>query len=97
MSSCTAMEALRDACRAVPCGFRRLLPHPLSEKELDFLDQERPEVVIIGAGFKGMMQLTPRARDKLSGYRVFALTTDKAIEMMNREERWFAAILHLTC
>lgn len=70
---------------------------PLSERELDFLDEERPEVFIVGAGFKGMMQLTPLAQEKLRGYPVFALTTDKAIEMMNREERRFVAILHLTC
>ncbi|MDD1744070.1 MAG: hypothetical protein LUO85_05535 [Methanomassiliicoccales archaeon] len=70
---------------------------PLSERELDFMDQEKPEVLIIGAGFKGMLQLTPRAKEKLSGRSIIALTTDKAIEMMNREKRPFAAILHLTC
>jgi len=70
---------------------------PLSEKELDFLDEDRPEVLIIGAGFKGMMQLTPLANERLSEYPVFSLTTEKAIEMMNRESKRFVAILHLTC
>jgi hypothetical protein len=70
---------------------------PLSERELDFLEEEKPEVLIIGAGFKGMMQLTPLAREKLSKYQVFAQTTDKAIKMMNQERRLFVAILHLTC
>jgi hypothetical protein len=70
---------------------------PLSEKELDFLDDDRPSVLIIGAGFKGMMQLTPLARERLSGYPVFTLTTDRAIELMNRESQRFVAILHLTC
>jgi len=70
---------------------------PLSEKELDFLDEDKPEILIIGAGFKGMMQLTPLARERLSGYPVFSLTTEKAIEMMNRESKRFVAILHLTC
>jgi hypothetical protein len=70
---------------------------PLSERELDFLDEEKPEVLIIGAGFKGMMQLTPRAKEKVSGYQVFAQTTDKAIGIMNLEKRRFVAILHLTC
>ncbi len=70
---------------------------PLSERELGFLDEERPEVLIIGAGFKGMMQLTPLALERLKGCQVFALTTDKAIEMMNRESGRFVAILHLAC
>ncbi len=70
---------------------------PLSERELDFIDEERPEVLIVGAGFKGMMQLTPIAQKRLKGIPVITLTTDKAIEMMNQERRRFAAILHLTC
>jgi hypothetical protein len=70
---------------------------PLSEKELDFLNEDRPEVLIIGAGFKGMMQLTPLALERLNDISVFTLTTDKAIEMMNRESKRFVAILHLTC
>jgi hypothetical protein len=70
---------------------------PLSEKELDFLDEDRPEVLIVGAGFKGMMQLTPLAMERLSGYLVFSLTSDRAIEMMNQESKRFVAILHLTC
>jgi hypothetical protein len=70
---------------------------PLSEEELDFLDEESPEVMIIGAGFKGMMPLTPLAMERLSEYPVFSLTTDRAIEMMNRESKRFVAILHLTC
>jgi hypothetical protein len=70
---------------------------PLSEKELDFLDAEKPEILIVGGGFKGMMQLTPLAKERTDDYPVFSLTTDKAIEMMNRENRRFVAILHLTC
>ena len=70
---------------------------PLGEREIDFLEVERPEVLIVAAGFKGMMQLTPLAQEKLKGIQVFTLTTDKAIEMMNQEKRRFVAILHLTC
>jgi hypothetical protein len=70
---------------------------PLSEKELDFLDKDKPEIFIVGAGFKGMMQLSPLAKERANNYPVFSLTTDKAIEMMNRESRRFVAILHLTC
>jgi hypothetical protein len=35
---------------------------PMSEKELDFLEAEKPEVVIVGAGHKAMMTFTPMAR-----------------------------------
>ena len=70
---------------------------PLSELELDFLETEKPEVVIIGGGHKGMMTLTPKAKDILSRYVMRTGTTEKAVECMNDEPRRFVAILHSTC
>ena len=70
---------------------------PLSEDELGFLDGERPEVVIIGAGHKGMLTLTPKAREILSKYVVFEGPTENAVKRMNEESRKFVAILHSTC
>ncbi|MDW5561861.1 MAG: MTH938/NDUFAF3 family protein [Methanomassiliicoccus sp.] len=70
---------------------------PLTEWELDFLQDERPEVVIIGAGFKGMLPLTPKAKDILARYEHRVLSTPQAIEVLNAEGRRFVAILHSTC
>ncbi len=70
---------------------------PLAEWELDFLQKERPEVVIVGAGFKCMLPLTPRAKAILANYEHHVLSTQKAMELMGNEERRFVAILHLSC
>jgi len=70
---------------------------PLSEKELDFLEAEKPEVVIVGAGHKAMMTLTPRAREILERYDHVVLSTPRALEQIDKEERRFVAIIHMTC
>jgi hypothetical protein len=70
---------------------------PLAEWELDFLDEERPEIVIIGAGFKGMLPITPRAKEILARYEHKVVPTQRAIELLAGENRRFVAILHSTC
>jgi hypothetical protein len=70
---------------------------PLSERELDFIDKERPEVVIVGAGYKLMMLLTPGAKRMLSSYELVVTSTQRALELVQEEKRRFVAILHLTC
>ncbi|MDD1770113.1 MAG: MTH938/NDUFAF3 family protein [Methanomassiliicoccales archaeon] len=70
---------------------------PLSELELGFLEEEKPEVVIVGAGHKGMMTITPKAKELLSRYVVIEGTTENAVKAMNAEKRRFVAILHSTC
>lgn len=70
---------------------------PLSEKELDFLGAEKPEVVIIGAGHKAMMTLTPRAREIIEKYDHVVLSTPRVLEQINKEQRRFVAIIHVTC
>ena len=70
---------------------------PLSEEELGFIEEEAPEVVIVGAGYKNMMLLTPRAKDILGRYELKVVSTQRAIELMGEEKRRFVAILHLTC
>lgn len=79
-------------------GYRGEYFHlPLSEMELDFLETEKPEVIIIGAGHKAMMTLTPRAKEILAKYEVVELPTPRAQEQVNREQRRFVAIIHVTC
>lgn len=79
-------------------GYRGEYFHlPLSERELEFLDEERPEVIIIGAGHKAMMTLTPRAKEIVERYDNVVLSTPRALEQINRESRRFVAIIHITC
>lgn len=70
---------------------------PLAEWELEFLQEERPEVVIVGAGFRSMLPITPRAKEMLARYEHKVLSTPDAIESVRKETRRFVAILHSTC
>ena len=70
---------------------------PLAEWELDFLDEEKPDIVIIGAGFKGMLPITPRAKEVLARFEHKVAPTQRAIELLGTEKRRFVAILHSTC
>lgn len=78
--------------------YRRELFHtPLSEGELGFIIEEGPEVIIVAAGFKGMLTLTPEAKEMLGPYETKVLLTPEAVEAVNKEGRRFVAFLHLTC
>lgn len=70
---------------------------PLSEDELGFLREERPETVIVGAGFKGMLTLTPKAKELLAPYDPRVVVTPAAADLVSKEARRFVAFLHLTC
>lgn len=78
--------------------YRKELFHtPLSEDELGFLVEEAPEVVIVGAGFKAMLTLTPKAKEILSAYDTKVAMTPEAAALANAERRRFVAFFHLTC
>lgn len=70
---------------------------PLSEAELGFLEEERPERVVVAAGWKGMMSLTPGAEEILRRYDPHALTTERALELINAASDRLVAIIHVTC
>jgi hypothetical protein len=44
-----------------------------------------------------MMTLTPRAREILEKYDHVVLSTPRALEHINKEQRRFVAIIHMTC
>jgi hypothetical protein len=69
----------------------------LSKAELDIPREGGSESVTIGAGFKGMMNLTPKAKEMLSDYEHHVLPTDAAVQMIRAERRWFVAIMPLPC
>ncbi len=70
---------------------------PLSEKELDFLADEKPEVVYVGLGYDGALPVTEEAKKILSQYQVVMLKTPQVIEKLASEERDYVAIIHVTC
>jgi len=70
---------------------------PLSEHELDFLADERPDVVYIGTGQYGSLPLTPVARDILAAYSPIIMPTGEILPSLAREARSRVAILHVTC
>jgi hypothetical protein len=70
---------------------------PLSDRELDILKEERPEVVIVGMGQDGALPVTPKAKKMLDKYDVVYQRTQEALVSMAREKRPFVAIIHVTC
>jgi hypothetical protein len=70
---------------------------PLSERELDFLSLEKPEVVYIGIGHQSALPITPEAMSILKEYETVILPTQEATERINQEKRKMVALIHVTC
>ena len=86
----------RETALSMP--YRKELFHtPLSELELRFLEKERPEAVIVATGHKGMLTLTPKAKEMLSAYDTKVALTPEAARLASTETRRYVAIFHLTC
>ncbi|HTY90606.1 MAG TPA: hypothetical protein VMC84_05460 [Methanocella sp.] len=70
---------------------------PLSELELGFVTGEDPEVVYIGTGQYGDLPVTPEAQSFLSRYSPVMKPTPSLLDRIEKENRRFIAILHVTC
>lgn len=70
---------------------------PLSERELDFLSEEKPDVVYIGTGHQAALPITPEAISILKKYEATILPTQEITEKINHEHRKMVAIIHVTC
>ncbi len=70
---------------------------PLSERELDFLSKEKPEVVYVGTGHEAALPITPEALLILKKYETVILPTNEIIEKIDHENRKIAALIHVTC
>lgn len=70
---------------------------PLSEKELDFLYEEKPEIVYVGIGYESALPITAEAQKILGEYKTFVIPTLEIVEKIEGEKRKFAAIIHVTC
>jgi hypothetical protein len=70
---------------------------PLSEEELGYLADERPDIVYIGTGQYGDLPVTPEAGDLVSSYHGILMPTPEILPVIKGEKRRFVAILHVTC
>ena len=70
---------------------------PLSERELNFLSQEKPEVIYVGTGHEAALPITPEALLILKKYETVILPTNEIIEKIDHENRKMAALIHVTC
>jgi hypothetical protein len=70
---------------------------PLSERELDFLEDEKPAVVYVGVGYDGALPITEEAKKTLSQYHPVILATPEVVEKLKDEKRNYVAIIHVTC
>jgi hypothetical protein len=70
---------------------------PLSERELDFLPEEKPEVVYIGIGHQSALPITPEALTILKEYETVILPTEEITEKIRQEKRKMVALIHVTC
>jgi hypothetical protein len=69
----------------------------LSEKELDFLGEEKPKVVYVGTGYEAALPITEEAQKILGEYETFVMPTPEILDKVEHEKRKSVAIIHVTC
>jgi hypothetical protein len=70
---------------------------PLSERELGFLEREKPDVVYVGIGYESALPITESAKVILERFGAVFEPTPSIAELIEDEKRIFAAIIHVTC
>ncbi|MGD0804641.1 MAG: hypothetical protein ABSA11_11285 [Candidatus Bathyarchaeia archaeon] len=70
---------------------------PLSERELKFLQKEKPAIVYVGIGYESALPITEDAKAILSEYETVFEPTPSIAQMIDGEKRRFAAVIHVTC
>jgi hypothetical protein len=70
---------------------------PLSEKELDILSEEKPEVVYVGTGYNSALPITPEALAILKNYETTINSTPDVLPKIEADKRRFVAFIHVTC
>jgi len=75
--------------------------HQLCLEDMAEVIAKNPEVLIIGTGVSGLVEVLPEVRQALDarGIKLIAQTTDKACHTYNQlcQSRRVVAALHLTC
>jgi hypothetical protein len=70
---------------------------PLSERELDFLSQEKFDALYIGTGHEAALPITPEAQEILKKNKAIILSTPEVIDKIQEEQNKFVALIHVTC
>jgi hypothetical protein len=82
-------------------GWWRREGHALHPEDLEAVLEACPELLVVGQGAYGRMEIAPKARSALeaAGIELIAQPTEQACQTYNRlrEGRSVAAALHLTC
>ncbi|MBI4824504.1 MAG: Mth938-like domain-containing protein [Nitrospirae bacterium] len=75
--------------------------HYLQPEDLEDVIDAKPDILIIGTGYSGVMQVPEKTIRylKAKGIEVYAERTEKAVEMFDKkgEGKKVIAALHLTC
>ena len=76
--------------------------HQLTKEDLRMVFADKPELLIIGTGYYGRMQVPNETLDALhaKGIKVYTHKTAQAVREFNRLQQRYASIiaaLHLTC
>ena len=75
--------------------------HELCLEDIADIIAENPEVLIVGTGASGLMQVLPEVKQgvEAQGIKLIVQTTDKACQTYNQlcRSRKAVAALHLTC
>ncbi len=73
--------------------------HSIGPKELEQVCQGGPEVLFVGSGHSGMVELIEEARRYLSqrAIKCEVLPTPKAVEAYNKSKQRKATLIHVTC
>jgi hypothetical protein len=75
--------------------------HRLSIEDVEEVVRDKPEILVVGTGYLGLMKIPPETRDylKSKGIALVADRTEEACKIYNElsKSRKVAAALHLTC
>jgi len=82
-------------------GWWRKEGHKLHIDDIEEVIEERPEVLVVGRGYSGLMEVPKEIADYLRSKRIelIAEDTKKASEIYNKlsKSKKVVAALHLTC
>jgi len=82
-------------------NWRRKEGHILSVDDVKEIVDAKPEVLVVGTGYSGLMKINPQTERclKSSGIELIAAKTEKACKIYNEhsKSKRVVAALHLTC
>ena len=75
--------------------------HKLTINDVEDILREKPEVLVVGTGYSGLMRVQPEVVEQLKkgGTEIIIDRTERACKIFNEfsRSRKVAAALHLTC